>query len=138
MDPPVPAFRPVGLNQHCGTQVFGGRPRLRLSERATVGQVLSTKTHAVLVPIALLTSARHFGRHKRRVSMHAGNSAGQRVVVTGMGVVSPFGTDKEDFYENLLDGKSAIKRITKFDPEVGWSEEPCITSLVTKNYQQHV
>lgn len=117
MDPPVPAFRPVGLNQRCGIQAFEGRPRLGLSERATAGQVFSTKTHAVLVPIALLTSARHFGRRKRRVSMHAGNSAGQRVVVTGMGVVSPFGTDKEDFYENLLDGKSAIKRITKFDPE---------------------
>jgi len=41
----------------------------------------------------------------------------QRVVVTGMGVVSPYGTDKEVFYDSLLEGKSAIKKITKFDPE---------------------
>ena len=148
---------------------------------------------------------RHFSRCRRKsVSMHAGliwgtclifgiglssvavslssqweclpgSSSGQRVVVTGVGVVSPYGTDKEamggeegghvltawcsammqllaivwcllkwncqDFYQNLLEGKSvlfqalwfcgkflwwhlliavhpeAIKRITKFDPE---------------------
>ena len=29
------------------------------------------------------------------VSLLPGSSSGQRVVVTGMGVVSPFGTDKE-------------------------------------------
>ena len=31
-----------------------------------------------------------------QINTLSGNSACQRVVVTGMGVVSPFGTDKED------------------------------------------
>ncbi|EME31466.1 3-oxoacyl-[acyl-carrier-protein] synthase II [Galdieria sulphuraria] len=38
----------------------------------------------------------------------------KRVVVTGMGVVSCFGTDVDLFYDNLLAGKSGIKRIEKF------------------------
>jgi len=39
----------------------------------------------------------------------------KRVVVTGLGLVSCFGTDVEAFYSALLQGKSGIKEITSFD-----------------------
>ena len=41
--------------------------------------------------------------------------AKKRIVVTGMGVVSCFGNDVEDFYNQLLAGKSGIVPIQKFD-----------------------
>jgi 3-oxoacyl-[acyl-carrier-protein] synthase II len=39
-----------------------------------------------------------------------------RVVITGMGVVSPNGIGKEAFCRAVLDGKSGVKRISRFDP----------------------
>lgn len=39
----------------------------------------------------------------------------ERVVVTGLGLVSPLGNDPDEFYNRLLDGESAIGPITKFD-----------------------
>ena len=39
-----------------------------------------------------------------------------RVVITGMGVVSPNGIGKEAFCLALLAGKSGVKRISRFDP----------------------
>ncbi|MDJ0652098.1 MAG: beta-ketoacyl-ACP synthase II [Simkaniaceae bacterium] len=41
----------------------------------------------------------------------------RRVVVTGMGVVSCFGSDVDQFYQSLLAGKSGIKPITQFPCE---------------------
>lgn len=38
-----------------------------------------------------------------------------RVVITGMGVVSPNGIGKEDFCRGVLAGKSGVKRISRFD-----------------------
>lgn len=38
----------------------------------------------------------------------------RRVVVTGMGIVSCLGSDVDQFYENLLAGKSGISPITEF------------------------
>lgn len=38
-----------------------------------------------------------------------------RVVITGMGVVSPLGNDVATFWNNLLSGKCGIGEITKFD-----------------------
>jgi len=38
----------------------------------------------------------------------------RRVVVTGVGVVTPIGKTKEDYWENLLKGKSGIKRVEQF------------------------
>lgn len=37
------------------------------------------------------------------------------VVITGMGVVSPLGHSPEVFFQNLLEGKSGISNITRFD-----------------------
>jgi len=39
----------------------------------------------------------------------------ERVVVTGMGVVSPLGCSVDEFWNSLLEGKSGIKTITRFD-----------------------
>ena len=39
----------------------------------------------------------------------------KRVVITGMGIVSPVGTGIEHAWKNLLNGKSGIKKITEFD-----------------------
>lgn len=39
----------------------------------------------------------------------------KRVVITGMGVVSPVGNDMEQFWSNIKAGKHGISTITKFD-----------------------
>ena len=39
----------------------------------------------------------------------------RRVVVTGLGVISPVGNDKDSAWDNLLHGRSGIGEITKFD-----------------------
>jgi len=41
----------------------------------------------------------------------------RRVVITGIGVVSPVGNDLETFWESLKAGRSGIGRIARFDPE---------------------
>ena len=40
----------------------------------------------------------------------------RRVVVTGIGVVTPLGTDLESFWKQLVEGKCGVDRITAFDP----------------------
>lgn len=40
----------------------------------------------------------------------------KRVVVTGLGVVSPIGIGTDIFWSNLIAGKSGVGRITHFDP----------------------
>ncbi len=40
----------------------------------------------------------------------------KRVVVTGLGVLSPVGTGTEKFWQSLLAGKSGIRKIFYFDP----------------------
>ena len=39
-----------------------------------------------------------------------------KVVITGIGVVSPLGNDLETFWSNLVAGKSGVDAITHFDP----------------------
>jgi len=39
----------------------------------------------------------------------------KRVVITGVGVVSPLGSDKEKFWNGLVKGESAIGQVTKLD-----------------------
>jgi len=40
----------------------------------------------------------------------------KRIVVTGMGAVSPLGTGLEPFWSGVREGRSAVGRITSFDP----------------------
>ncbi len=39
----------------------------------------------------------------------------RKVVVTGLGVISPLGDTVDELWKNLLEGKSGISRVTKFD-----------------------
>ena len=45
----------------------------------------------------------------------ANNLTDRRVVVTGLGVVTPLGHDLETFWKNLISGQCGIDRITAFD-----------------------
>ncbi|WP_436756900.1 beta-ketoacyl-[acyl-carrier-protein] synthase family protein [Streptosporangium sp. V21-05] len=40
----------------------------------------------------------------------------RRVVVTGVGVIAPGGVGREEFWNRIVDGKPAVRRITAFDP----------------------
>ena len=42
---------------------------------------------------------------------------GNRVVVTGLGCISPIGNTVDEYWDNLLNGVSGVGRITAFDPE---------------------
>ena len=44
-----------------------------------------------------------------------GNSTSRRVVITGMGVVTPIGHDATTFWQNLVAGACGVNRITAFD-----------------------
>ncbi len=39
----------------------------------------------------------------------------RRAVITGMGVISPIGTELSQFWDNLTKGRSGIRKITRFD-----------------------
>jgi beta-ketoacyl-acyl-carrier-protein synthase II len=40
----------------------------------------------------------------------------RRVAVTGLGIISPIGQDVETVWDNLVQGRSGLKKITRFDP----------------------
>src|SRR5207249_422218 len=42
---------------------------------------------------------------------------GHRVVVTGLGCISPIGLSVDEYWQNLLAGVSGTARITAFDPD---------------------
>ena len=42
----------------------------------------------------------------------------RRVAVTGLGIISPVGTDIPTAWDNLVAGDSGLKRITRWDPEI--------------------
>ncbi|HEX9987081.1 MAG TPA: beta-ketoacyl-ACP synthase II [Chloroflexia bacterium] len=44
------------------------------------------------------------------------NGSGRRVVITGVGAVTPIGNTAEEFWKNLVAGKSGAGIITRFDP----------------------
>jgi len=47
----------------------------------------------------------------------------RRVVVTGVGLITPLGTGTRKTWDNLVAGKSGIRRITRFDAEA--ADMPC-------------
>src|SRR6185437_7812397 len=52
-----------------------------------------------------------------RLGNHRSNPMSRRVVITGIGVVSPFGIGQKPYWEGLLAGRSATRRISLCDPE---------------------
>ena len=40
----------------------------------------------------------------------------KRVVITGVGAVTPLGNDVKTFWDGISKGKNGIGRITRFDP----------------------
>ena len=44
------------------------------------------------------------------------SGANRRVVITGIGVISPFGIGAKLFWDNLVAGKIGVRRLTSFDP----------------------
>lgn len=67
----------------------------------------------------------------------------RRVVITGMGVVSPVGNDVETFWKSLVDGRSGIGPITRFDSEgyrtriAGEAQTPEPPNLSAKEATRH-
>ncbi|MCF0175394.1 MAG: beta-ketoacyl-ACP synthase II [Bacteroidales bacterium] len=55
----------------------------------------------------------------------------RRVVVTGLGVVSPVGSNVETFWQNLLDGYCGIETITRFDT----SDMPIKVAAFVKDFE---
>jgi len=51
----------------------------------------------------------------KRASLPLGMNR-HRVVVSGIGVVTPVGIGKDDFWDGLIKGQNGISRITLFDP----------------------
>jgi len=49
----------------------------------------------------------------------------RRVVVTGLGALTPIGNTLSEYWENLLDGVSGAARITYFDPELFKTQFAC-------------
>jgi len=39
----------------------------------------------------------------------------RRVVITGMGIVSPVGTGVDNAWQNVVAGKSGVRKITEFE-----------------------
>ena len=54
----------------------------------------------------------------------------RRVVITGIGVVSPIGIGKDAFWQGLITGKSGVDYITAFDP----SPYPCHVAAEVKDF----
>jgi len=52
----------------------------------------------------------------------------RRVVVTGLGLVTPLGGDVESSWRNILASKSGAARITRFDP----SDQACTIACEVK------
>lgn len=50
--------------------------------------------------------------------LHFADDAARRVVITGMGVISPCGCDLPSFWKNVREGRSAVGPVTRFDASV--------------------
>jgi 3-oxoacyl-[acyl-carrier-protein] synthase II len=48
-----------------------------------------------------------------------------RVVITGLGALTPLGNNVKTFWKNIVDGKSAAARITRFDPTLFRTQFAC-------------
>ncbi|MGK7953690.1 MAG: beta-ketoacyl-ACP synthase II [Crocosphaera sp.] len=61
------------------------------------------------------------------------NSQLKRVVVTGLGAITPIGNTLTDYWQGLMSGKSGITKITRFDP----SQHTCQIAGEVKGFDPH-
>jgi hypothetical protein len=54
----------------------------------------------------------------RDMSMQSSPSTHERIVVTGLGVVSPAGCTVPVFFDNICNSNSAVTKLTRFDASV--------------------
>lgn len=54
----------------------------------------------------------------------------EKLVITGMGAVTPIGIGVDEYWNNLIAGKCGVERITRFDPE----ESPVKIAAQVKNF----
>jgi 3-oxoacyl-[acyl-carrier-protein] synthase II len=54
----------------------------------------------------------------------------RRVVITGLGIVAPNGIGKDEFWRNLINGKSAVSRVFSFDA----SSFPCQVAAEVRDF----
>ena len=60
-----------------------------------------------------------------------GNGTRRRVVITGMGAVSPLGNDVASTWAGLMNGECAVEKITKFDT----TSFPCAIAAFVKDFK---
>eukprot|EP00933_Yihiella_yeosuensis_P032287 TRINITY_DN25878_c0_g1_i1.p1 TRINITY_DN25878_c0_g1~~TRINITY_DN25878_c0_g1_i1.p1 ORF type:complete len:507 (-),score=137.45 TRINITY_DN25878_c0_g1_i1:208-1728(-) len=100
----------------------------RLNDGAAAAQSGSSNFAMVAAGAALGCGAAAMQKRRRRnLTSRAGVSKKwttdeDRIVITGMGLASCFGTDPEHFYDQLCAGKSGIKKIEGFNVE-GWATQ---------------
>lgn len=94
--------------------------------RADEAQFPSSSSLATVLASGVVASAVHRkGRKSRSLIGRAGVSKKwttdeDRIVITGMGLVSVFGSDYDHFHEQLCAGKSGIRQIESFSTD-GWA-----------------
>jgi len=100
--------------------IFGKGNGLNLSLSISIGIANVTKTTSNsqgLIESAmkkLLLGKKEGG--DKVVSIHIKKPHKRRVVITGIGIISPVGIGKEAFWQAISSGKSGVGRITSFDP----------------------
>jgi 3-oxoacyl-[acyl-carrier-protein] synthase II len=57
--------------------------------------------------------------------MGTGSVSERRIAITGVGIISPIGLSKEDYWDGLIKGRSGAARITHFDPTQYTSQIAC-------------
>lgn len=87
---------------------------------ALCGSTTSTRARAQARAAPARRASRAARSAPRRAAARAAAEAeprddSQRIVITGMGVVSCFGNDVDEYYNALLEGKSGVKEISRFD-----------------------
>ena len=55
-------------------------------------------------------------RSGTRLAHLKASSQHEKIVVTGLGLVSPVGSTAVEFFDNLLEGKSGVGKLDRFDP----------------------
>lgn len=71
----------------------------------------------LLTPSYTEAFAGNNNQHHQRTSTSLHATDAQRVVVTGLGVISGCGIGHKDFFQNVIDGKSSLGKVTRFNAE---------------------